>query len=130
MNIIAASQDHRPAVEHPTPAIVADTLLASARVQSVQCAPGPIDNRRQPDGSGMWKNCPELVVVHQLEILKPRVVALLGTETHRRLQQIEALGTRWDRGWRREDNCLARGTIEIDKVAYRFSRWLIRRRSV
>jgi hypothetical protein len=62
----------------PPPGAAAGALLRSARIQLVQCSP---DNggRRSPTRA-MTRRCPSAVAWPTLEILRPRLVALLGTE--------------------------------------------------
>ena len=111
VSILAAAQDGEVPITLPTkPGMVVDPWLASAKLQAVQCAPGPITSRRSPTAQ-MWRNCPALLLARQVEILRPRVVALLGVATHRAVQGLPDLGVNWDTSWRENESCFARGTI-------------------
>lgn len=108
--MLAASQDARSVDDEPSLDDLANVLLASARVQAVQCAPGPLESRRSPNRE-MWKNCPPFVVSEQIRLLEPTVVALLGTKTIRVIQRLKDLKVQWAGLWRENHNCFARGRL-------------------
>jgi len=112
VGLLAAAQDGRMFDETPTPEALVGSLLASARIQAVQCAPMTDDDRRSPTPT-MWRNCPPLVMAEQVGILEPRLVALLGVETHRRFQQLPGFATEWDSLWRENNDCFARGSALV-----------------
>jgi hypothetical protein len=113
VGLLAASQDAGPLDEEPSLDKLADLLLESARVQAVQCSPGPMNSRRSPRPQ-MWRNCPSLIVEEQIRVLNPSVVALLGTGTLRAIQRLEALKVQWNSLWRENNNCFARGTLQAE----------------
>ena len=112
VSMLAAAQDGRELAERLPPPRVVDDLLGSARLQAVQCAPGPEDSRRSPT-SKMWRNCPSFLLAGQLEILEPRVIALLGVATHRSFQRLGPLEVEWNSPWRQNGNAFARGFARI-----------------
>ena len=109
VSLLAAAQDRRELADQPPPSLV-DDLLASARLQAVQCAP---DGGRRSPTSTMWRHCPPLLLAGQLEILEPRVIALLGVATHRAVQQLDPLDVEWNSPWRENGNAFARGSACI-----------------
>jgi hypothetical protein len=108
--ILAANQDGVTPIVNPPPQELVDPILASARIMAVQCAPA--HGRRSPT-SQMWANCPPMVMADQLEILEPRVVALLGQQTHASVQTLERFEVHWDTYWRDNERCFARGSAMI-----------------
>lgn len=109
---LAAAQDGVEPALRPRPEALVDPLLSSARIQSVQCAPGPPSSRRSPT-SRMWENCPPFVMADELELIQPRAVVLLGVETHRRFQELTSLRVRWSTSWREGNRCFARGSAQV-----------------
>ncbi len=111
VSLLSAAQDGQSSELRPAPEDLIESLLASARVQAVQCAPGPLEARRGPKPP-MWSNCPPLVVSEQIRALNPRVIVLLGTQTLRAIQRFSGLEHEWSTRWRDGGNCFARGTIQ------------------
>jgi hypothetical protein len=94
-----------PTVREPVTAV--EAVMASARIQAVQCAPanGP---RRTPT-SAMLKHCPTHLAWPTLEILAPRRVALFGTATRRAFEKSHQVE------WIVSEPLLRRGTTLLGK---------------
>ncbi len=90
---------------------LAERLLASARLQAVQCS--PVNRARRSPAKEMWSRCPPFVAEAQFQVLKPTAIALLGAETRRRVQALAALDIQWDVPWDPGSPGWARGTAEV-----------------
>jgi hypothetical protein len=82
----------------PAPADSAEALLASARLQAVQCAPERANPRRTPTDE-MVANCPPFLLAGQLGILRPRTVLMFGSAAHRLLESLDLQELVWRERW-------------------------------
>lgn len=99
--------------ELPDPSIAGGSLLASARLQAVQCSPQST-SRRTPTPE-MLQSCPEFLLRGQLEILEPRVLLLFGEAAHQAIEK-PPLVVEWDTTWQDSGHCFSRGqTILADQ---------------
>ena len=90
----------------PDPRTVSGSLLASARLQAVQCSPEST-SRRTPTGA-MVRNCPEFLLRGQLEILAPRVLLLFGAAAHQAIEH-PPFDVEWITSWQGSGRCFSRG---------------------
>jgi hypothetical protein len=88
--VIRASQ-RRDTLDIQDGAELADTLLMTARLQSVKCSPN--DHRRSQRSPAMKIACPPRYLGSELEILRPRTVIAYGAEARSALALCGALET-------------------------------------
>lgn len=100
------SLNDEPVDQEPAPRVAAESLLASARLQAVQCSPGST-SRRTPT-QAMVRNCPEFLLRGQLEILAPRVLLLVGGAAHRAIES-PPLAVDWEITWQASGRSFSRG---------------------
>jgi hypothetical protein len=100
------SLNGNPLDERPEPGAVAESLLASARLQAVQCS--PVSTSRQTPTRKMVKTCPEFLLRRSLEILVPRVLLLFGAAAHQAIEH-PPLSVEWETTWPASRGCFSRG---------------------
>lgn len=105
-----ASQAGAPPDDKPRPEDAADSLLASARLQAVQCS--PIGTSRRTPTPEMTDNCPEFLLRGQLELLAPDLLILLGHPAHRAIEAPK-LEMHWETTWAQSGRCFSRGRTNL-----------------
>lgn len=101
--LLDVARGQSPKLRCPEDAV--EPLLATARVQAVQCAPAG-STRRTPKAA-MLRRCPSLIAWPVVEVLAPCYVALLGTEVS------AAFARYFDVHWTDSAALLRRGTATI-----------------
>jgi hypothetical protein len=78
--------DGKPAADHLEPAELGPALSRLARVQAVKCAPA--NGRRSAPDPEMWANCPEMLLLAELEVVRPAFLIAFGGDAGAALARI------------------------------------------
>jgi hypothetical protein len=105
-----SSYTGRPLAARPDPGVVADSLLASARLQAVQCS--PVSSSRQTPTPEMVRTCPEFLLADQLQVLEPQVLLLVGQAAHRAIEVLR-LEMSWETTWAQSGRRFSRGRAQL-----------------
>jgi hypothetical protein len=97
--------DGDPVEDHENPVDLAPILKRIARLQYVKCSPD--DGDRSSPTDAMTKNCPPLLLLDELSILRPTAILTFGDAFFDGLEMLP--GHRWENG----TDWLAWGTITI-----------------
>lgn len=82
--LLDALDGPRPRLREPEELV--ETMLRTARLQAIKCMPKRPSSKPYAD---MWRHCPQMLLMEELNVLKPGVVLALGRKPVDALEQLE-----------------------------------------